>query len=108
MAVSEEMYDAPFEIIAFGGNAHSVAAMAVEAAREGDFEQAEAYIAEAKESLAQAHEVQTRLLTQEARGDEIIATLIMAHAQDHLTMGALALENAQEFVRLYRLLAEKA
>ncbi len=105
--MTEEDYDIPFQIVAVAGNARSLALMAVESAREGDMEQAESYLKEANESCLEAHKVQTQLLTNEAQGNAMEVNLIMVHAQDHLTMATLALENAKEFINLYKLIGSR-
>lgn len=72
------------QIIVHGGNARSKALMSLRSGREADFEQADAHLAEAKESLQLAHEVQTKLIQAETRGEETDISLFLIHAQDHL------------------------
>ena len=55
--VDDEKYEVAFEIIACAGDAKSLALMAIEEARNGNFEQAEKNLAEAREQMAKAHDV---------------------------------------------------
>lgn len=50
--VDDEKYEVAFEIIACAGDAKSLALMAIEEARNGNFEQAEKNLAEAREQMA--------------------------------------------------------
>lgn len=68
--VDDEKYEVAFEIIACAGDAKSLALMAIEEARNGNFEQAEKNLAEAREQMAKAHDVQNDMLQSEAQGNE--------------------------------------
>ena len=54
--VDDEKYEVAFEIIACAGDAKSLALMAIEEARNGNFEQAEKNLAEAREQMAKRSE----------------------------------------------------
>lgn len=95
-------YDIAFQLIANAGNAKSAALMAIEAAREFDFVEAEARMREADDEMQQAHQVQTELIQSEASGNSVDVNIILVHAQDHLTMAMMAKENAEEFIHLYK------
>ena len=69
--VDEEKYEVAFEIIACAGDAKSLALMAIEEARNGNFEQAEKNLAEAREQMAKAHDVQATIATYRALAQEI-------------------------------------
>ena len=77
--VDDEKYEVAFEIIACAGDAKSLALMAIEEARNGNFEQAEKNLAEAREQMAKAHDVQNDMLQSEAQGRsvELNCTLIL-------------------------------
>jgi len=98
------------ELIAGAGDARSYAMEAIEQAKTGDFGEARASLQKAKESMVEAHEVQTGLLRAEMTGNEsdrAELSLLMVHAQDHLTMALLMRDIALEFIELYEKLAEK-
>ncbi|MGT2667109.1 PTS lactose/cellobiose transporter subunit IIA [Streptococcus rifensis] len=89
-------------LIVNGGNARSLAMKAIYAAKKGDFEEAEAHLAECNDYLVQAHHAQTDLLTKEASGEKTEISLLMVHAQDHLMNAITVKDMATEFVELYK------
>lgn len=97
-------YEVAFKIISFAGNAKSSAMMAIRESREGNREEATKLLAEADSDLHSAHGAQTKLLTQEARGNEVPLNIILVHAQDHLTGAMLVRDLADEFIKLHELL----
>jgi PTS system cellobiose-specific IIA component len=72
------------------------------AAKKGDFELADQKIADAEESLVQAHHSQTEMLTQEAQGNNVKVTLLTVHSQDHLMTSIAFTDLAKEIIDLYR------
>ncbi|MDF2675337.1 MAG: mannose transporter subunit [Clostridiales bacterium] len=80
------------EIIANGGDARSSCLKAVRCARSGQFEEAEELLKRAEESLEKAHNIQTKLIQAEIRGERNEITLLMVHAQDHL-MNAITVKD---------------
>ena len=108
----EEYKDPPeddadaFGIIATAGEARSDAFRALAAAREGDFLQADALLAESDEHLRQAHAVQTALLAREAAGQHVPVDVMLVHAQDHLMTSSLARELIAEIIDLRREVAD--
>lgn len=99
-------YEAAFKIISSAGNAKSEAMLAIRAAREGDFDEAQACLKRSDEQLHDAHVQQTDLITAEARGQAVPVNVILIHAQDHLTGALLTRDLAEEFVHLHQQLAE--
>lgn len=90
------------EIIIHSGNAKSCGMEGIQAAKEGNFETADKKIEEATQALDNAHNGQTALLTKEASGEKIEATLLMIHAQDHLMNAITFCDLANEFIELYK------
>ena len=101
-----DLYEMAFGLILNAGNSKSKSMMAIEAAREFEFEEAEKLVAEAEEDLRAAHQTQTDLIQGEARGEKMDLNLIMVHAQDHLTTAMIMIDQANEFINLYRLISE--
>lgn len=97
----EELYENAFALILSAGNSKSNSMLAIKSAREGHFDEADAYLELAQTELVNAHQIQTELIQKEAKGHKIELNLIMVHAQDHLTMALSVLENAKEFRNLY-------
>ena len=100
----ESNYETSFGLILNAGNARSKSLMAIEAARDGEFEQAEQLVKEAEQNLRLAHQTQTDLIQKEANGQTLGVNLILIHAQDHLTMAMIMVDQAKEFIHIYRLL----
>ena len=98
-------YEAAFKIISVAGNAKSLAMMAIREAREGNEDAARAHLTEADTYLHEAHGAQTKMLTQEARGNAVPVNIILVHAQDHLTGAMLVRDLAEEFVEIHARLA---
>ncbi len=100
----EEKYQVAFELIMNAGNARASAMLAIEAARQYDFEKAAEELEKAKKEMALAHHAQTALIQQEAQGNSVDVNIILVHAQDHMTMAMMAIDNAKEFMNLYQLI----
>jgi len=80
------------QLIVQGGNCRSLSIKAIQESRKGNLEKAQEFIEEAKESIGIAHEVQTKLIQEEAAGNCHEVNLLMVHAQDHL-MNALTVKD---------------
>ncbi|WP_125607076.1 PTS lactose/cellobiose transporter subunit IIA [Lapidilactobacillus bayanensis] len=92
-------------LIVNGGNAKSSSMEAIQAAKKGDFDEADAKLKEADAALGEAHNSQTGMLTKEASGDHVKVTLLMVHGQDHLMNAITFRDLAGEIVDLYKKLA---
>lgn len=101
-----DMYETAFTLILNAGNSKSKSLMAIEEARDFNFEEAENLIKEAREDLKAAHQTQTELIQGEARGEKSELSLILVHAQDHLTTAMIMIDQAEEFLNIYRLLSK--
>ena len=101
-------YDVAFQIISFAGNAKSSAMMAIRESREGNPGEAQRLLVEADGDLHSAHGAQTKLLTQEARGNAVPLNIILVHAQDHLSGAMLVRDLAEEFIKLHEVVAAGA
>ena len=90
-----------FEIVAFAGEARSKLLEAVQEAKSGNFETSEKLIKEAKESLTEAHNSQTKVLAAEAGGESVEIGFIMVHAQDHLMTTLLLSDIVEHLIEVY-------
>ena len=88
-------------LIANGGNAKSLAFEAIRLAKKGDIEGARKKLKDADDSLLEAHNSQTNMLTKEAQGDHMHVTLLVVHSQDHLMNAITFRDLAGEMVDLY-------
>lgn len=95
-------------LIAYSGDARSLAFQALEEAKKGNFEEADKLIAEAKAQFTQAHHMQTDLLAAEAQGNKTEVNVLLIHSQDHLMTSMLAQELIAELILLHKINAGKA
>ena len=93
-------------LIANGGNAKSLAFEAIRLAKKGDIDGARAKLKESDDSLTEAHNSQTGMLTKEAQGEHTKVTLLVVHSQDHLMNAITFRDLAGEMVDLYEKLYE--
>ncbi|AUJ24010.1 MULTISPECIES: PTS lactose/cellobiose transporter subunit IIA [Virgibacillus] len=101
MTVKEELQKLSFTIILHAGNARSLSMEAIAKAKAYQFEQAHAKIEEAEEAFVEAHQMQTKLLQQEAEGAHTDLSVILIHAQDHLMTALTVKDLAIEMIALY-------
>jgi PTS system cellobiose-specific IIA component len=89
-------------LIMHGGNAKGQAFQAIQLAKEGKFDEAQAALEEANKSLKEAHDVQTDMLTKEAQGEHTEVDLYMVHGQDHLMNAITFKDMAVEIIDLMK------
>jgi PTS system cellobiose-specific IIA component len=97
-------YEVIFNIILHAGNANSKYLLAIEDARMEKFDDALKNFNEAEEELHLAHRSQTAMVQDEARGKKVELSLLLVHAQDHLTMATTSKVQAEEFIHLYKVI----
>lgn len=90
------------ELVVNGGDARSKAMEAIDAAKKGDFEMADVLLKECNEQLSSAHNKQTELIQAEVRGEHVLVTLLMVHAQDHLMNAMTVRDLAKEIIEIYK------
>lgn len=90
------------QIVAYAGSAFDFFNKAIELAEENRLEEAEKSLKRGEKELNEAHNAQTGLLSAEAGQQEIPFSIIMVHAQDHLTMAIFAERMAKHFITLWR------
>lgn len=105
--MNDKMNEIAFQIILFAGNGKSSAMEAIQAAKDGDFKEADAKLKEAGEELSKAHGVQTELLQEEAKGEGKGVSVILVHSQDHLMTAMTLRDLAVEIIELHRLRKEE-
>lgn len=96
-----------FEMIGHAGSAKSDAMEAIQTAKKGCFEQAEALLEQARQSLNAAHGIHFGMLSERANGDGEPMDIMAVHAQDHLSMATVTIDMAQEIVELHRLVSAR-
>ncbi len=100
--MSQEQLEAIMGLIVNAGNAKSDAMEAIQAAKNGEFEEADEKLKAAEAALVEAHHAQTKLLTAEANGEVLTITLLTIHSQDHLMTSITFNDLAKEVIDVYR------
>ncbi|MBR7795995.1 MAG: PTS lactose/cellobiose transporter subunit IIA [Bacillota bacterium] len=91
-----------FQIILHAGNGKSNVMEAIQEAKIGNFTLADELVEQAGEELGKAHEYQTQLLQQEAKGEENVINVMLIHSQDHLMTSMTVRDLAIEIIEIYR------
>ncbi|CAI0699379.1 PTS lactose/cellobiose transporter subunit IIA [Serratia ficaria] len=90
------------ELLVQAGSARSALLAGLQQARGGDFNAAEASLAEARAAIGRAHGMQTALIGIDQGAGKIPLSLIVVHAQDHLMNAMLIQDLATDMIELYR------
>lgn len=100
-----------FKLISAAGTARSCNIEAIQEAKKGNFEKAEALIEEGKKQLINAHDVHNELLQFNANGGNIGSSMLVMHSEDQLmsteTLQILAIEFIDTYRRLFELIEQK-
>lgn len=102
----EEILEKAMDIIVNSGESKSLSIEAIKSIKKGNIDEAYLKIEEAKKYFNLAHKRQTELITYELN-NKLEISLILIHAQDHLSMANLSREFAIEFIELYKLIKNK-
>ena len=97
----DELSMVGFEIVAYSGDARSTLLSLLKEMRAGYFEHVEEKLKEADENINLAHQSQTKILQQEARGEDMEMGFIFIHGQDHLMTTILLRDIVDDFINLY-------
>lgn len=96
-----------FQIIASSGAAKSYFMAAIDAAKAGNFEEAEENMRLGDEVMNQGHEPHASLIQKEAAGEPTPGSLLLIHAEDQM-MGAEQFKVlAEQMIDLYKELRAK-
>ena len=98
----EELSMVGFEIVAYSGDARSTLLSLLKEMRAGNFEHVEEKLKEADENINLAHQSQTKILQQEARGEDMEMGFIFIHGQDDLMTTILLRDIVDDFINLYQ------
>ncbi|HCT96279.1 PTS lactose/cellobiose transporter subunit IIA [Vagococcus sp.] len=104
--MEEQNLESIMGLIVNAGNAKSDAMEAIQAAKAGNFDEADEKTKSAEASLVEAHHAQTGLLTKEAKGEHMTVTLLTVHSQDHLMTAIAFTDLAKEIIDLHREIAK--
>ena len=91
-----------FQIIAAVGTAKSMYIEAIQAAKKGDFDEADQLIKEGAEVFLDGHKAHASLIQKEASGEKVDFSLLLMHAEDQLMNAETTKLMAVEIIELYR------
>jgi PTS system cellobiose-specific IIA component len=95
-----------FQIIAAAGSARSSYIEALQAAKAGNFEEAEALIKQGDNDFVEAHHVHAELIQKFAAGEDPGANILLIHAEDQVMSAEVLKIMAVEFIELYQKLSK--
>ena len=95
-----------FQIIAAAGSARSSYVEALQAAKNGNFEEAEAMIKQGDADFVEAHHVHAELIQKFAGGEDPGANILLIHAEDQVMSAEVLKLMALEFIDLYKRLSK--
>ena len=96
----DELELVAFEIISNVGMAKSLAMEAIREARNGNYDEAEKKIEEAKGFLLEGHHAHSGLIHKEANGEKLEFSLIIMHAEDQLISAETIKDIAIELIEM--------
>lgn len=91
-----------FEIISSVGAARSCYIEAIQLAKEDNFVEASAKVAEGEEFFNKGHHAHSGLIQKEANGEKSEFSLILMHAEDQLMSAEAFKIIAEEFIDVYK------
>ncbi|MGF1727755.1 PTS lactose/cellobiose transporter subunit IIA [Photobacterium nomapromontoriensis] len=99
---SEQYEENVMTLIVSAGQCRSLLMVAMKAAREGQFDEADNYVEEARKALNAAHLIQTKLIEFDEGEGKLPVHIVMVHAQDHLMNAVLLMDMAGEIIHLHK------
>jgi len=98
--MDEEMIKINMEIIAHAGMAKTYYLNALDAARNGDFNEADQAYQQAREEYLIAHRTHADILQRFASGETIKSDILLIHAENHLSSAEILGHLAEEIIEL--------
>lgn|SRR5690625_777994 len=99
----EEVAKIGFEIVAYSGDARSNYMEALSNVRDGgSLEKTQELIEKGNKSINLAHKSQTKLLAEEAGGEDVELGFIFVHGQDHLMTTLLLRDILDHLMNIYK------
>lgn len=100
--IREKLEELDLQIIAAVGTARSMYIEALNLAKEGQFAEADAKVAEADEMFAQGHDAHHDILAMQGQGIELPFDLMLVHAEDQMMSAEAFRLIATELMELYK------
>lgn len=103
----EKLESVSFQIITHAGEAKSEAMLAIYAAKDGNFDEAQEKLKIANKQINIASEQHFELIQHEAQGNQIQIPLLLMHAEDQLLSTQTLILMAEEIINLHKKLEGK-
>ena len=100
--MSEELVMSCFQLITYVGTARSCYINAIQKAKEGKYDEAEALMKQGRDAFVQGHDGHADLLAKEANGELNESGLLLIHAEDQLMAAESIKLLASELIELYK------
>ncbi len=97
---NSEIQKIAMKIIAYSGDGRSKAFNALKNAEKGKFDEADKLIKESNIAIGKAHDVQSKMLVDEANGKFLPFSILTVHAQDHFMTSMLANDLIKEMIHM--------
>ena len=91
-----------FNSILHAGNARSKALAAAEEAETGNYEEAEASLAEAETEQAEAHKIHAKVIQMEAGGEQVPFSVLLIHSMDLLLLSWAEIDHTRQMTSLFK------
>lgn len=89
-------------VIIHAGNARSLVKEAIQAMDRDDEALAHSKLNQANAEIRSAHKTQTELIQSEARGEPLLITMLLTHAQDSLMVAMSEVNMANHIIKLFK------
>lgn len=90
------------QMITASGSAKSCYMEALYEAKQGNYERAQELLSEGDKQAIEGHKVHSRLISQEAGGEQIGAGMILMHAEDQAMSAEIIKIMVEELIELYK------
>ena len=104
--MDEQLIKVAMDIILHAGEARNLVTKAMMLELENDSEKAQELLLAAKEYVKKAHVAQTKIIQEEARGNQVNICLLFIHAQDTLMTIASEVNVMEQMMLMKRKLEE--
>lgn len=106
--MTEDMVTACFQMITYVGTARSLFINAIQSAKAGKFDEAADCLKQGDDAFLKGHDVHSKLVTEDCRGELDQPGILMLHAEDQLMSAEAFRTIAEEFIDVYRRMAKSA
>jgi len=100
--MDEKQLERAMQLISVAGNAKSLCIEAMQKAESGEINAAQAQLNEARKTLHEAHNIQTKWMTDEMNGEKVEKTIILIHSQDHFMAADIMMTMAEKVINLQK------